>query len=264
MIAITRPNLAPATLSSQKVLNAIKMISDIATQRKPLSKEFVSHWGEDDIRTALWEMQHHKCCYCERKREKNRESDIEHFRPKAEVTEASASHRGYWWLAYKWENLFFSCRYCNQQYKKNRFPVANEANRAQTEKCLLANEDCYLIDPTEKDPEEEIGFDWYDVSNVTSGSVRTLAFARGRSIYGAQTIDIVGLNDSDLPMERGDLVMELKALATLMHIAEAGHGKSVEERKKEIQLATSSSQPFAAFRRDFFRKNGLGDYVSTD
>ncbi|MBM3747473.1 MAG: hypothetical protein FJW34_16935 [Acidobacteria bacterium] len=97
MIAIKRSNPPPATLSSEKVCNAIAEIAAIAKKRKPLSKEFVSHWGEDDVRTAVWEMQNHKCCYCERKREKNRESDVEHFRPKAEVTEAAGSHRGYWW-----------------------------------------------------------------------------------------------------------------------------------------------------------------------
>jgi uncharacterized protein (TIGR02646 family) len=91
-------------------------------------------------------MQHRKCCYCERKRDKNRESDIEHFRPKADVTEADEVHKGYWWLAYEWPNLFFSCRHCNQEHKKNHFPVANQHAVGPTDSLLA--EGALLIDPT--------------------------------------------------------------------------------------------------------------------
>lgn len=264
MIFIKRSNPPPATLSSEKVLKAIAAIAVIAKKRKPLSKEFVAHWGEDDVRTAVWEMQHHKCCYCERKRERNRESDVEHFRPKAEVTEAADSHRGYWWLAYKWENLFFSCRYCNQEHKKNRFPVHDESKRAESEKSSLAEEDSFLIDPTEKNPEEHIGFDWRSLKSAGASISPMHVMARPWSEYGEKTIEIVGLNKNELPTERGELVLELEALAALMRVAEAGHGKSVEDRKKDIQVATSSKQRFAGFRRDFFRKMNMEHYISSD
>jgi uncharacterized protein (TIGR02646 family) len=262
MIKITRTNPEPKTLLSQKVIDATLLIQGIAQARKPLSKEFPTHWGEHDVRDALWEMQHHKCCYCERKREKNRESDVEHFRPKAEVTEA-ANHRGYWWLAYKWDNLFFSCRYCNQQHKLNHFPVSNEAKRVHKEGLSLVDEDGLLINPTEKDPEEHIGFDWYKVRSQTTNQTQTQAFARGRTIYGEKTIEVVGLNEFELPTERGAVILELEALVTLMVIAE--HGLGVKEKAVErIKKATSSKLPFTAFRRDFFRKNSLEKYISND
>lgn len=264
MIAIKRSEPQPATLSSDKVRTAIAEIAAIAKKRKPLSKEFVSHWGEDDVRTATWEMQHHKCCYCERKREKNRESDVEHFRPKAEVTEAVGTHRGYWWLAYKWENLFFSCRYCNQEHKKNQFPVRDESKRAKNDKSSLVEEDGFLIDPTEKNPEDHIGFDWRKLTppGATTSTIHVLA--RGWTEYGEKTIEVVGLNKNDLPNERGELFLELDTLVTLMRVAEAGHGKPVAERKKDIEAATSSKQRFAGFRRDFFRKMNMEEYISKD
>ncbi|MCA9095257.1 MAG: TIGR02646 family protein, partial [Planctomycetaceae bacterium] len=183
MIKISRTQPPPGTLTSENVAESADTIKEIAKQRKPLSTEFDKHWGKDDVRTALWEMQHHKCCYCERERDKTRESDIEHFRPKAEVTEV-ADHPGYWWLAYCWENLFFSCRKCNQEYKKNFFPVADEQKRARTENCDLAEEDPYLIDPTQKDPEEHISFDWYEVKSKSDGLKSTQVFATGRTDYG--------------------------------------------------------------------------------
>ena len=264
MIKITRTNPGPATLLSQKVIDAATIIKGIAQTRKPLSKEFPSHWGEHDVRDALWEMQHHKCCYCERRREKNRESDVEHFRPKADVTGADDNHPGYWWLAYKWENLFFSCRYCNQQHKKNQFPVPDETKRVRTEDGTLLDEDGLLINPTEKDPEEHIGFDWYPVSRPGTDQRQWQAFARGRTMYGNKTIEVVGLNESDLPTERGDLVLDLVALVTLMDAAKFNAGESRETMARRIKEATSSKLPFAAFRRDFFRKFNMGEYVSTD
>lgn len=263
MIKIARSNPEPSTLLSQKVIDAASFIKGIAQTRKPLSKEFPTHWGENDVREALWEMQHHKCCYCERKREKNRESDVEHFRPKADVTEAEGDHRGYWWLAYKWENLFFSCRYCNQQHKKNHFPVSDEAKRVRTEGPLV-DEDGLLINPTEKNPEEHIGFDWFEVRSQVTNQTQMQAFAVGRSTYGNKTIEVVGLNEFDLPTERGELVLVLEALVTLMVAAEFGLGKPVETVEKRIKEATSSKVPFTAFRRDFFRKNNMRKYISND
>lgn len=264
MIRIKRAMPAPATMNSEKVRTITTAIELIARDRKPLSKEFVAYWGEDDVREALWRMQHHKCCYCERKREKNRESDIEHFRPKADVTEAAADHKGYWWLAYKWENLFFSCRYCNQENKKNHFPIPHEERRAKTSRCCLNDEDAYLVDPTTKNPEEHIGFDWFEKA-TTKGEQAIHAIAVGRTEYGTRTIEVVGLNKFELPLERGQLVIELEALAILMEAASYHLGvRSKEEVAVDIRKATSSKMPFAGFRRDFFCKNRLDKFVATD
>jgi len=262
MIKITRSNPEPKTLLSQKVIDAATLIKGIAQTRKPLSKEFPTHWGENDVREALWEMQHHKCCYCERIREKNRESDVEHFRPKAEVTEA-ADHRGYWWLAYKWDNLLFSCRYCNQQHKLNHFPVSDEAKRIHDEGLSLVDEDGLLINPTEKDPEEHIGFDWYPVKSKVNKKTQVPVFAVGRTTYGNKTIEVVGLNKFELPTERGGVLLDLQGAVTLMVLAEQGFG-NMKKAAERIKKATSSKLPFTAFRRDFFRKNNLEEYISND
>lgn len=159
MIRIDRPANAPIELASPAVVEAKTTIRAIAAKRKPLSKEFPTLWGNKEVRRALWAMQRKKCGYCERRRDVNRESDIDHFRPKAEVTLAPA-HDGYWWLAYDWNNLLFCCRYCNQRYKLNHFPVESEANRVGKENTPLAGERAYLIDPCDAadDPENFLAY----------------------------------------------------------------------------------------------------------
>ncbi|MFK5975248.1 MAG: TIGR02646 family protein [Sulfurovum sp.] len=48
-------------------------------------------------------MYHFKCAYCE-KDIKDEDKHIEHYRPKSR----------YYWLAYSWDNLLFSCGQCNR------------------------------------------------------------------------------------------------------------------------------------------------------
>jgi uncharacterized protein (TIGR02646 family) len=251
--------MAPDTLKSKEVAAAQQKIRTIAEKGKPASKDFPSHWGKDDVRTVLWEMQHQKCCYCERMRDKNRESDIEHFRPKADVTEADGVHKGYWWLAYEWTNLFFSCRYCNQEHKKNHFPLAKGKKHAAGPDDPLAAEGALLIDPTEQDPETLIGYDWV----VENGNYLVHALPRKDTVEGRKTIKVLGLNRKGLPEERGSLIGTLEALAMKMKFGLLyGNQAIVDEAAQQILEETSAKRPFAGFRRDFFRKQFLEKYIS--
>ncbi|KHD08572.1 hypothetical protein PN36_02120 [Candidatus Thiomargarita nelsonii] len=118
MIQLKQRPPIPATLKSKKVKKIKRQIAEKIEQGEVItSEDFPSYWRKDDIKETLWEYHNRKCCYCERKRDLKRESDVEHFRPKAAVTE-DKEHDGYWWLAYEWDNYFFSCKLCNQEYKK--------------------------------------------------------------------------------------------------------------------------------------------------
>ncbi len=78
-------------------------------------------------------MQHDKCAFCESKVSAIAYGDVEHFRPKAGYQQShddDLQRPGYYWLAYEWSNLFFSCSICNQQGKRNVFPLANPRRRA--------------------------------------------------------------------------------------------------------------------------------------
>ncbi len=146
MIRLGKRPPVPDTLKSQKVKQMKKSVSKkIQAGEQIRTTDFRPYWRENDVKTAIWRHHHKKCCYCERKRDLKRESDVEHFRPKAGVTEEKA-HPGYWWLAYEWTNYLFSCKACNQEYKKNHFPLLPNGRRAFKEEDDLSDEKPVLIE----------------------------------------------------------------------------------------------------------------------
>lgn len=77
----------PPTLKSEKVKDLKEVIEKkINNNIIVKSKDFKPYWREEDVRKTLWKHHNGKCCYCERKRELKRESDVEHYRPKSEIT----------------------------------------------------------------------------------------------------------------------------------------------------------------------------------
>lgn len=123
MIKLTQKPDIPESLQVADVRDSLARISDKVQSGEPLTdKDFSSGiWRKKDVRPVLWEHHNGKCCYCERKRDPKGEPDVEHFRPKTKTTEDG--NPGYWWLAYDWSNLFFSCKACNQK-KVRTFPSA--------------------------------------------------------------------------------------------------------------------------------------------
>ncbi len=108
-----RPDVPP-TLTSDEVLDFVEDLKRRVESGEDLkSADFEGkYWRKGDVKEALFEMHYNgKCCYCERRRDEKRELDVEHFRPKAKVT-GKRTHPGYWWLAYKWDNYFYSCKKC--------------------------------------------------------------------------------------------------------------------------------------------------------
>jgi uncharacterized protein (TIGR02646 family) len=258
VIQIRRAAGIPVTLSSEAAVKAQVAIRAIASVRKPKSEEFEKLWGKTDVRKCLWEMQHHKCAYCERIRDWNRESDIEHFRPRAIVTGAKPEHKGYWWLAYTWANLFFSCRICNQEYKKNKFPLEKEENRVMTDAQDLSEENALFIDPCLEEPEKLLTYDWGFDPFVW-------VIARQNNNRGHTTLTELGLNRKELLEERAAIIVTLDLLAIKMDYARhTGNNKVIEEVHVQIREETKSERQFAGFRREFFRKRGLGAYISED
>ncbi|MDR3635785.1 MAG: hypothetical protein P4L84_18430 [Isosphaeraceae bacterium] len=118
-------------------------------------------YNAKSVKAALLKAQHQKCCYCEAKLGHVAFGDVEHFRPKAGYQQQRGDplgKPGYYWLAYEWANLFVSCQICNQEFKKNLFPLEEPARRAHSHHDNIANESPLLIDPAARDPEHFIGF----------------------------------------------------------------------------------------------------------
>jgi len=127
-------------------------LKDREPAQKP--KTFTGHWTNPDVRGALLAMQGWVCAYCGVDLEQHA-FDVEHFRPKGNVTD-DPGHEGYWWLAYEFSNYLLSCTACNQKQKIDKFPLlpggvrATAATRDQVKTELRA-----LIDPA-ADPVEDL------------------------------------------------------------------------------------------------------------
>jgi uncharacterized protein (TIGR02646 family) len=267
MIRIKRSAAVPAALNSPAVVNARQKIEAIAANGKPKSDEFPRLWGNSEVRQALWDMQHQKCAYCERRRDVNRESDIDHFRPKAEVTQppGAPGHKGYWWLAYEWTNLLFCCRHCNQTYKLNNFPVPDEAERVSSENQPLREERAYLIDPSDDDGEPQNCFIYYFSEATKQVHIVACPDDPWNKERADETIKVLGLDRAELRDERGECVTTLSLLVTKMHAArQLMANQMIDEASNQIREETDSSRSFAGFRRFYFRMNNLGTYVSQD
>jgi hypothetical protein len=120
-------------------------------------------YGHKTVKNQLKIDQHYKCCFCEAKFSDNSPGDVEHYRPKKSYMkdgEKSLTYPGYYWLAYSWGNLMYSCEICNRTYKRNYFPLANELTRKEhhLHPNIIHDEDRLLIDPVNEDPSLFITF----------------------------------------------------------------------------------------------------------
>lgn len=120
---------------------------------------FTAAYKSDEVKQALITCQNNKCCFSEAKFTGDY-PDVEHFRPKGRVDEYYSDNRlypGYYWLAYKWENLFLSKTRPNTSQKRNFFPLYTEGNRNRNH--LGTNiEEPILIDPGLENPRDFIKF----------------------------------------------------------------------------------------------------------
>ena len=258
MIRLAKKPSVPPTLRSTEVQDILARIKQKIAQKEDISdQDFKSRlWRKDDVRGTLWKYQSKKCCYCERIRDEKREPDIEHFRPKTATKEDGKPD--YWWLAYCWENLFFSCKTCNQT-KSHQFPLSR-GNRVRDESGDLSTEFPILPHPVDEDPEDFITFRWDDGPPPIS-----LALGKDDEGRGTCSIRILGIDRKPLREERGRSLVTFRGIAAKMHHFEHANNKQLIQRTaKEIADLTTSSNPFAGFARAFFRANGLAQYISID
>ena len=254
MIKLPKRPTTPRGLMSAAVQRAKRKVR--AQVAKGETKTFDSSlWLKDEVRRPLHDHHKRKCCYCERKRDLKREPDVEHFRPKAMVAE-DKNHPGYWWLAYTWKNLYFSCRTCNQAFKKNYFPIAGQRARKPTDS--LTKESPILLDPAVDDPKQHLHYHW-EHGRVPVAKIVGLD-ERGRS-----TVKILGLDRDPLNAERGSLLLIFSGLVATMNYAIYSNNVVLQQQtEKHIRDTTSPTEEFAGFRREYFRKANLGHFVPWD
>lgn len=200
--------------------------------------EFVEgDYKRGEVKTTLLDMQHGKCCYCERKISDlaNTEREIEHYVPQSAFKDGNGNIR--WHLANKWENLLCVCRSCNSS-KGQQLPINSTTN------------DREIINPsyTDIDPEDHIGFSIDDY---------LISFkAQDNSPLGRSTIEKLGFRGrSDLFGEFRKIGVEIEI--TIMHLVNAyinNDVPAISSMTNELSRITSAHWPFASFKRKYIKK----------
>ena len=182
-------------------------------------------------------MQHGKCAFCESDFDHVSAGDVEHFRPKGRVRQTAGSppeRPGYFWLAYSWDNLFFSCRICNQQFKRELFPLRDPERRARGPDDDIAAEEPLLIDPCRDDPALHLTFHNEAIVGLTE---------RGR-----MTIEVLGLDRDALEEKR---LREFKYLARVREMLDRlpANDSLAAEIRADLARAAEDSAEYAAMAR---------------
>lgn len=195
--------------------------------------------GDPALRMTLEELFYYKCVYCESCLEEAG-WDVEHFRPKGRVAEDSL-HPGYYWLAYKWTNLYASCKFCNQarrdapiwgdpKYKPaagkaDQFPVADEKTRARTPADSIAKEKNLLLDPCRDEPDRYLTYDpTGQIFSIKAGDDRARA-----------TIDVFNLRRRRLVRRRKRVISKvMKAMEDVAELRKEGQKGKAQRAKKRV------------------------------
>lgn len=212
------------------------------------------YYLNDNFQGPFWR----KCAYCEGGIA-SQNGEIDHFRPKKRVSNDDfipiQGHKGYYWLAYDWQNLLPSCTKCNQSRpleklegkkiigKQDRFPLEDETKRVFLHSGNLSDEKPLLINPLVEDPEEHL----------------QVIFKTGQlkwnTARGKKCVDLFGLNDrDDLKEGRLTAINRINALITKYFIYVGDEDKvSARETLNEIVKYVRGEKQFSLAARCFLK-----------
>ncbi len=205
--------------------------------------------------------QHGKCGYCEAPALATGVGDVEHFRPKGEISELDddpqtwggerpglanvkgrkappISKLGYWWLAYSWSNWLLACSRCNQAWKGSLFPV-EEHPRPELLPGMVDTP--LLLSPfgTES-PTAHLRFG-------PLGQVEAVAESR----MGFETVRTLGLDREWLRAARAEKAKRIHSLVRRLTTAE---GDPLEETLSDILEMGQSKHHYAGMVRIVFEQ----------
>lgn len=230
---------------------------------KPRKKPdvFCSLWGK--YKPLFSAAQERKCAFCEGDAAVQQFGDVEHYRPKAKIRQLENDGKeqrdspkvkdrggpqvgatGYWWLAYDWDNYLLACQICNQQWKSDFFPIAEEP-RASDAPQRGAAETPLLLHPFEG-PMPHDHLEYNDLGQV---------IPRAGSRHGMATIRTLGLNRVGLMEQRRDIADAV--MDNLAEIRQRTVGEETTRRLlKEIYRLGRSHAPFCGMVRSIIYQQG--------
>ena len=227
MIRMTRGEEPP---DLKKVRDArLKKLRELIQREKrdPKSTE-ITGYGLPSVRESLFTGQGKKCCYCEGHVEE-RFDPLEHYRPKSLVAHdgTTPERPGYWWLAFTWNNLLYSCDHCNGE-KLTKFPLHAGSSPLTAEDAPPGNEKPHLLDPYDPSPDRDPALLIEFRRTTERGKDTWQAFPRDGDESARRTIeDIVKLNRDGLLRRYRDHVQDVvipkaNAVKEALKVAELG------------------------------------------
>lgn len=213
------------TKAEQELEKAIAFFTDRNNYENDVKKTKVKFtfavYKDPELAAAMEAAMGRKCAYCESDFAHVMPKDIEHFRPKSEITSADATLQpGYYWLAGEWENLLVSCADCNRARnhevpgqpkkvklgKETQFPLADEQRRVRSQAALAAEDPVrLLLNPCVDEPADHLTFD-------ENGLIHARPDANGtESAMGRTSIAVYALQRKELVEKR------LQALNAFRH-----------------------------------------------
>lgn len=185
MNKVTKSDKVPSILID-KGTKEIVLLRESVAENEPLVFN-AQIYAADEVKKQLKSDQFGKCAYCERSLNGDFGA-VEHFRPKGGYQiedEKYLRKPGYYWLAYDWNNLLYSCSECNTSYKRNFFPLANE-NQRDIEHENITKEEPLLLNPATDEIGDYIEFHRHLVA------VKDTAPFKNKAV---KTIELFKLND---------------------------------------------------------------------
>jgi 5-methylcytosine-specific restriction endonuclease McrA len=233
--------------------------------KNPKSYKFTAYLSAKKDLEILFDK---KCGYCETKYKPALTGEVEHYRPKGRIRggDGKVHWPGYYWLAAAWTNLIPVCSMCNKKNvttdhadgksrttgKGDWFPLVDESKRASPVS-EPKDEDPLLLDPCFHKPAEHLTF-------FESNGHRALL--KGLTEKGSRTIEILGLNRTDLVEDRRRLLTQLDGLmtdiqnaqkrATRSTTAEIDREEAIAEigrKKAQLEAFRAESEEYAALCR---------------
>ncbi len=183
-----------------------------------------------EVGGALSQMQHEKCCYCEKKiGTSGHEQAVEHFRPR----------RRFPGLKNTWSNLLHACSDCNGK-KWCHFPVDE-------------NDSPLLIDPSDAstNPEDHFDFNTDDEDDVDFGRI----LAKKDSERGKKTIEVIGLDR--IPQRKQRVSTYIDLYRAYLAMREVKDEVTRKQKQVAFEMMLGANNLHAAFARAFARRKRL-------
>jgi uncharacterized protein (TIGR02646 family) len=244
-----KPAIGPAKLVEGVALvanlEALRLADpDAGASRKDPFKFEKRIYGAAVVKKALRKAQHDKCCYCEGVFVAHASGHVEHFRPKTRFRQGKGEpfeYPAYYWLAYSWSKLYFSCEICNSVGKRELFPVADPAQRPRSGNDPRP-EVPEILDPGgPDDPRDHIKFRGAAPEGITS--------------LGKKTISALGLDRGHLTTARLKHLKRLYALRDLANLAtddlDAATLVKCQAAAAELKSMGAPEAEYSAMAQDF-------------